>query len=71
MNKIDAKVTNNEFIKDYLAIYIDDMRLDIFLSELAQEEHYKNLLPAWLPLDNQNEQKYVWEILCTEDAMGL
>jgi len=36
MNKIDARITSDKFTNNYLSIYIDNVPLDILISELTK-----------------------------------
>ncbi|WP_371365958.1 hypothetical protein SRRS_05200 [Sporomusa rhizae] len=62
MNFIKAELTTTEYVNgEHLMIFVDDIRLDKWLSSKLDDKNYLGLIPTWLGwLVNPKEQEYVW-----------
>jgi len=62
MNSIKAELTTTEYVNgEHLMIFVDDIRLDKWLTIKLDNKNYIGLIPTWLGwLLNPSEQEYVW-----------
>ena len=62
LNSIKAELTTTEYVNgEHLMIFVDDIRLDRWLSSKLDDKNYLGLIPTWLGwLLNPKEQEYVW-----------
>lgn len=55
-------------MKNYLELFIDDVRLDEFLFYYLKIDYIKNLISAWSSfLNDRNEQDYIWRVIYIQD----
>ncbi|MDR0443873.1 MAG: hypothetical protein LBH44_10745 [Treponema sp.] len=63
MNEISAVMDKSDYpiYNDFLNIQIDNKFLDEILDEKYPENNYRGLIPTLLSMENDEENRIVWE----------
>jgi hypothetical protein len=70
MNTVKAVMDKSDYqiYDDYLNIQLDNKFLDEIIDEKYSEGNYKGLIPTLLSMDNEEENKIVWERIMPQNG---